>query len=410
MADMELRVPQGALLPIFSATDGILSGRELDFSHFSVDGIWATEVAVKLGFSAAVPVFLDKAAAGVGFKYILGHTYFEMKADPESENTLFYNPETNMYAVDAKFNVRTAGKAVTDSWRFNNPLKGRLVNGQGWGLDLGSVFYNSSHSLSFDVQNIGFIFWGRNAYKAEFSFKKEGFDIIDLMEREVEEIFDYTKGENFPRGDDTLEQVKSFTTYLPASANIGYTYYYDLSSRGNIRHVAKYLSAGVNYEQQIVKGPGRSSYAPRFTLGGAAGFFHGTVPLRTGLILGGSEKLASALGIGFDFERFTLDASYKAVGSPVFVPVRGMELAGAITFMWGREHKVFHGFDYNEYEYFTRPQPKSALEEELEDEEEPQDNEELEDEEESEDDEEFEEDEEFDDDEELEDGEVTPEG
>jgi hypothetical protein len=369
MTDIEIKAPEGMLLPVFSGTNGILSGETHNFSDFSIEGIWATEVAVKLGFSTTVPVFrnllnLDKAAAGVGFKYILGHSYFEMKADSECENILFYDPETNMYVVDARFKVRNAGNTVSNNWQFNNPFAGRLINGQGLGLDLGSVFYNSSHSFSFDVQNIGFIFWGKNVSKSNFSFKKEGFDIVDIMEKEVDEIFDRTKGESFPNNDDTLERVKSFLTYLPMAANIGYTYYYDLSSKGNIRDAVQYLSAGVNYEQQIVKGPGRSGYTPRFTFGAAAGFFDGAVPVRAGIILGGSEKIASALGIGFDFTKFSLDGSYKAVGSPYFSPRRGMELAGAVTFMWGRKPNVFNAVYDEEEEDFNVPKLESKEESE----------------------------------------------
>jgi outer membrane protein OmpA-like peptidoglycan-associated protein len=54
-----------------------------------------------------------------------------------------------------------------------------------------------------------------------------------------------------------------------------------------------------------------------------------------GLVLGGPEEFASALGFGINFNYASLQFSYKAIGHLFFVPVHGMELAGALNVNWG---------------------------------------------------------------------------
>ena len=342
-ADADVRIPEGLLLPFFSDTAGLREGSTLDFSHLDVDAVWASEVAVKLGFSVDAPFIsdylkLDNGAAGVGIKLVLGHMLFQIKTDPSSKNHLYYNEAANKYEMDAKLNITNVGTGYSGNWRYDDPFWSKMISGQGWGLDLGTVFHNDNHFLSLDVQNIGMIFWGDNVYETKLTFKKEGFDLVDLTDR-FDDVFDrgHTKdGDGFwPNEEDSLVPVGRLITYLPAALNVGYTYLYDFSEYEHIKHLAGYVSGSVDYEQQVVLGPGRNTYMPRFTLGAAVGFLSGYLPIRYGMIFGGSEGLGSAFGFGIDLRYVALDASYKAVGSPFLISKKGFETAGALTFKWG---------------------------------------------------------------------------
>jgi outer membrane protein OmpA-like peptidoglycan-associated protein len=346
-ADVDLRIPEGLLLPFFSDSAGLREGTTLDFSQLDVDAIWASEIGVKLGFSLNVPFIsdylkLDRGAAGVGIKLVLGHMLFQIKTDPSSKNNLYYNESTNKYEMDAKVNITSVGTGFSGDWRYDNPFWSKTVSGQGWGLDLGTVFHNDNHFISLDVQNVGMIFWGDNVYKTSLTFKKEGFDLVDLTDR-FDDVFDRgdTKaGDGFwPNREDSLKPVGRLITYLPTALNVGYTYLWDFSNNEDIKHITSYASGSVDYEQQIVLGPGRNTYMPRFTIGAATGFLSGYLPLRYGMIFGGPERIGSAFGFGLDFRYAALDASYKAVGSPFLISKKGFETAAALTFKWGWKKK-----------------------------------------------------------------------
>jgi len=332
-ADVDVRVPEGFLLPIFSDDAGLIEGQTLDFSELNVDAVLASEIAVKLGFSVSVPFIrdylkLDKGAAGAGIKLVLGHMLFQAKTDPSSSNSLYYNETTNRYEMDTKVNITNVGTGYSENWRYDSPFWNQTINGQGWGLDLGTVFHNDNHFISLDVQNVGMIFWGANVYEATLTVKNDGFDFVDLTDR-FDDVFDK----------DSLLPAGRLITYLPAALNLGYTYLYDFSKYENIMPFTSYISGSVDYEQQIVLGPGRNTYMPRFTFGAATGFLSGYLPLRYGIILGGPEKLGSAFGFGFDLHYVSLDASYKAVGSPILISEKGFETAAALTFKWGWKKK-----------------------------------------------------------------------
>lgn len=333
--DQELRLSEGLLLPVFSNTDGVLRGNTLDFSDFYVNAIWTTEISAKLGLPVTIPALHDlfrlrSGAGGVGVKLILGHSVLKAEALPESHLT--YNEETNRLDMSGQVEVMTAGSGFSGEWNFEDDFG--PIHGQGIGFDIGGALYDDDHSVSIDVQNLGLIFWGGDAHKATYKVEKEGLDVMDFFEP-VEETFDRNENEYLSDQRDSLKPVPYFVTFLPLSFNIGYSYMYDMSQKEDLVYLSKYLSGGVNYEQQLVKSPGRTSLVPRFTLGGEAGLLHGFLPVRLGMALGGSEGYATALGASLNFKYVTVDASYKAIGSMFFMPRRGAELAGGISFRWG---------------------------------------------------------------------------
>ena len=311
-ADADLKLPGGLFMPFFSATDGLLAGNTLDLSAARVSEIWATEIGVKYGRGIAIPfisdyLWLDEGAAGVGVKALIGHNYFGVEANENCE--IYYDPVSNKYKTGMALDVVSA------------------QSGYGWGVDLGTVFHNDNHAFSIDVQNIGMIKWSGQKVRrgkvaiGELDLNGGGSDFFDV-------------GSLTPGG-------KDYVMPLPTSLNAGYLYYADLSAfYGNgLGALLNYVSAGLCYNQQLVPGPGKNTYAPRFSAGAKLGFMGGYLPVRYGIIVGGSEKLASTAGVELG-KHGSFGIYYKAAGSPILWPKKGLEIAFNQTTVWGGKSRA----------------------------------------------------------------------
>jgi outer membrane protein OmpA-like peptidoglycan-associated protein len=326
-ADAELKIPGAFMLPRFSNVGGYPDGSVFDLSDLRAEAIWTSEIAVKLGFSAIIPAVrdylnLDKGTAGVGIKLIAGHSYLKAEAKPGS--VLIYDSLSGTFTPNASAEVLTIGTGPRSNPQdYGSFLRGNPINGQGWGLDLGTIFHNDRHFVSLDAQNIGMILWdGKQAHKRTVVWETE-FTENQLGER-VAELFEL----------DTLEPTRQPTmTWLPAALNIGYNYYYALPKDSEALFLIRYLSWSAGYRQQLVLGPGNSTYMPRFSLGTTLGLLDGMLPVRYGVIAGGPEEMASVFGFGFDLRHVSIDAYYKSIGSPwVLAGKRGFEAAAGVTF------------------------------------------------------------------------------
>jgi len=305
--DADMKIPGGLFMPFFSATEGLLAGSKLDLSATHIGAIWASELGIKFGHSISVPVirdflFLDEGAAGVGVKVLAGHYYYSVEAKENS--ALYYDSVSNEYKMNMGFDVVSA------------------EGGYGFGFDLGTVFHNDNHAVSINVQDIGVILWdGKNVLKG--TTKSGAFDLND-NEFNIFKV----KGK---RSDE------DYVLWLPAALNVGYVYYLDISSRyGSLLGVPLgYLSANLGYNQQLVLGPGKNTYAPRFSAGAKLGILSGYIPVRYGIIGGGAEKIASTAGVGLESKSHAVGVSYKAVGSPILWPKNGFEMTVGLTSSWG---------------------------------------------------------------------------
>lgn len=346
--DEQVHVPEGPLYAIFSKDKGLLPGNTLDFSTLKQDAIWATDFSFHLGLPVTVPALqklfkLRYGAGGLGIKYVMGHSI--LKADAENSK-LTYNSATNSYDVTGKVHIQTAGTGFSGAWNAENPFENGLpVSGHGIGIDIGGILYDKYGSLTVNFNNLGVLFWMNNTREVTYRIDKNNLDVYDIIDGiEIGDkqdrnarlvIFNRDEGEYLSMEDDTLKQANGFTTVLPMALNIGYSYSWDFSKNADQkkRWIADYANAAANYQQQLTRNPGQS-FIPRLSLGGEAGMVHGFLPLRVGFILGGPEKFGSTLGAGFNFKYVALNASYKAVGTPIFIPKRGMELAAGLQINW----------------------------------------------------------------------------
>jgi outer membrane protein OmpA-like peptidoglycan-associated protein len=344
----EMHIPEGPLYAFFSGTDGLLRGKTLDFSNFRQNGLWTTDFTLDLGLPVSIPALhnffkLRYGAGGIGVKYIMGHAVLQSTM---KNGTLRYNdnpssPNYNKLQMDGELTLQTAGTGLHGPLKVDNPFSGGHfpINGHGVGTDLGGILYDDNGTLSLNLQNVGVIFWIKDVKEVKYKIKKDDLDayaIINGIDKkgDGEEALTYIfgkRGDAIPLSSDTLNVSSGFTTVLPITFNLGYTRSWDYSLK---RYFVNYCNLGANYEQALTRGPGRS-FIPRLSIGGEAGMLYGYIPLRMGFVFGGAEMIASALGGSFNFKYFSMNASYKAMGSMYFWPSRGMEVALGMGFNWG---------------------------------------------------------------------------
>jgi outer membrane protein OmpA-like peptidoglycan-associated protein len=356
--DEQLTVPEGPLYLLFSNDKGLLRGNTLDFSNFRQQFIWATDVTFSLGVPLTIPSLQDifklpYAAGGIALKYVMGHAMFNAQT---LKGSLAYKTGTNQIGLDGEIRAQAAGDFVSRDFKFGSPFSQSSlpINGHGIGMDIGGILYSDNASMTINFQNLGVLFWLNNTREVTKKVKKDGidfYDIIDGFQRSdrnndtaIVTIFNRNNGEYLSGAADTFQTSTGFATSLPLTANIGYTRKWNFDEKHGPTHMWEYASyavGAVNYEQSLAGGPGRS-YIPRVSLGSELGFIKGKLPFRLGLVLGGPEHYASALGAGFDLKYFSVNLSYKAVGHLLFVPRNGMELAAGFNVNWGMkapEHK-----------------------------------------------------------------------
>jgi len=351
--DEQITIPEGPLYMLFSNDKGLLKGNTLDFSNFEQQGIWATDVTFSMGLPVTVPALQDffglrYGAGGIGVKYVMGHSILQAQTQAGS---VTYKTGVNQIGVDGEVQVQTAGDIAHGNMMFGNPLDNGLpINGHGIGLDLGGILYDDNATMSVNFQNIGVLFWINNTKKATYKIQKNDLDFYDIVNgfkvgnynsgQSSLAIFNRDSNEYLSDARDSLHESDGFVTTLPMSVNIGYAYQWNFKDRmlpaylQPLKSIASYATGEANYQQQLAGGPGRS-YVPRLSLGSELGTAKGALPLRLGMVLGGPEEFASALGFGINFNYASLQFSYKAIGNLLFIPVHGMELAGALNVNWG---------------------------------------------------------------------------
>ena len=329
--DVDVKIPGGLLMPFFSDTaEGLLIGKKgIDLSNMRVNAILASEVAVKFGYSTTVPFLrdylgLDRSAAGIGIKLLLGHAYFDAQMDKGSALSYDTSNNSNFYKADARLNVLSAGTGFHGNLKYKSDyLINNPINGKGVGLDIGTILHNNSHALAVDVQDIGMINWdGKEVRKSSMVFKKV-FD-MDSLQLGMDNLFKT----------DTLKPTnEDYILLLPASLNLGYTY--GPRFDGGFGIFLGYMTMSLGCNQPLILGVGHSTYSPRFSAGTTLGLLAGFLPVRYGVTYGGAEKLSSAAGLGLDMKYFSTDVFYKAIGSPTLMPKRGFETGFGTAFRWG---------------------------------------------------------------------------
>jgi outer membrane protein OmpA-like peptidoglycan-associated protein len=345
--DEQMNMPEGPLYLLFSNDQGLLRGNTLDFSKFRQQSILATDITLSLGLPVTIPALHDifglpYGAGGIGVKYVMGHAMFNAKT---TSGTVAYKSSTNQIGVDGEVKAQVAGDFVHGDFRFDDPTKNGLpVNGHGIGVNIGGILYDDNARLSINFEDLGVLFWIKNTKEVTKKIYTDGLDFYDIVDgfkvakykndQAILTIFDRNSGEYLSDASDTFKTASGFVTTLPATANIGYSRQWNFDHKNKLSMLGSYATGAINYEQSLTEYPGHS-YIPRFSLGSELGTVKGHLPLRVGMVLGGAEKFASAAGFGIDFNYFSFQFSYKAIGNVYFLPTNGMELATGLNINWG---------------------------------------------------------------------------
>jgi outer membrane protein OmpA-like peptidoglycan-associated protein len=359
----QITIPEGVWYMCLDDV-GLLPGNKLDLSKFRYDLLWTTDLTFSTGLPVQIPALhdffkLEHGAGGVGVKYVMGHSILRAQAET---GTLIYDATSNAYNVDTRIDVQAAGTNMYDAWRMldmESMDRGLPINGHGLGIDVGGILYNDKSSLSFNVTDLGVIFWIGNTREVTYRMQKDGLTVYDVVEG-VENAEDQAKERARLEGDpewrdatpsddeillnvfvrdsnefisdsrDTLKESQGFVTVLPLAVNLSYAYTWNLSDSTVVKYLPEDITVGVNYQQQLARGPGRS-FVPRLSVGAEFVTVSNWVPVRAGLILGGTERVASTLGFGINAQYWQFNFAYKAVGTPVFIATRGMQMAMGVN-------------------------------------------------------------------------------
>lgn len=343
--NQELTIPEGPLMAIFGLDKGLKKGETLDLSDFKHKLIWATDFSFLIGLPVNIPALheffkLEYGAGGVAVKYVMGHSAFIAETKTGS---IYANDKTNKIEADGSVTIKTAGTGISGWWDYKNPFNNGIpVCGHGIGIDIGGILYDEKAKFTINVQNLGVIFWMKDVREANYELKDK-FNLYDLID-EIDEADDNNQEHLTYIADkyvnEPLKKANAFSTMLPLSLNFGYSYKWDFSKTyPHMGRLSNYLDVSANYEQQLDNGPGRS-YVPRISIGAENGTLKGHLPFRIGYVFGGPEKIASAVGFGINGKHGVFNISYKAIGTPVWIPKRGMELAAGYQINWGNTSDI----------------------------------------------------------------------
>jgi outer membrane protein OmpA-like peptidoglycan-associated protein len=183
------------------------------------------------------------------------------------------------------------------------------------------VFYGEHAGFAIQAENIGRIYWVGDLARDTFSLGPNYWDANAWLP---------------PAQTDTTAEVRLLKQKRPLTLSAAYSYQWNAPAGKPVivHRLAHYLYGAVSYRQVLKPVPGTAKGA-RFSLGLSSGMLNGYMPVRMGWNFGGSEGYSSVVGLGAKLGNPVLDISFKAVGSPIFVPKRGFEISGGLSGVWG---------------------------------------------------------------------------
>jgi hypothetical protein len=277
--------------------EGLPSNAKYVFDGTSFEAWWYREYNISYGRKLPVKIpFLKNLYAGASIKFLRGYGMFQtIKNNSSIENKTALS-DTGKNSIDGNFDF-LAQRAGVDF--FNNDNSGQKFAffpdpvGKGTGFDLGiSAEFMNGVLVALSVTDIGKITWDKNVVlttgggKVTYSgYTKE---IIDSNKNII-------KGKN-STGD-------AFATNLPTVFRIG------VNAESNKVPFLMFLPGSLLLSAEYAQGFNESlgnTKKPRISLGAEYRIIP-LLPLRTGLMLGGGDKLRWAFGFGLDFRYLTLD-------------------------------------------------------------------------------------------------------
>ena len=276
--------------------EGLPKNSKYIFDGTSFEAWWYLEHNISYGRKLPVKIpFLKDLYVGAGVKLISGYGIFQTTKNNSSLENKIATSDTGKNSVIGDFNF-LATRAGVDF--FNNgsdapisPFPDPVGSGVGFDLGASAEFLNGIR-LGFSVTDIGKITCEKNVLETSgggiFTFSGYNKEIQDS----VKEIF---KGKN--------STGESFTTSLPTVLRLG------VSAQAQKFPFLKFLPGklvlAVEYAQGLNESLGNTT-KPRFSLGMEYRIIP-LLPIRSGFLFGGGDKLRWAFGFGLDMRYFSLD-------------------------------------------------------------------------------------------------------
>lgn len=278
------------------------AGSTYRFDETDISAWWWREY--NLSYGLQIPVTLKEGIelfAGIGLKYVSGfgvmetsHYTSEISNIRESQNQyrikLFFDYLIQRSGIDQI----GANRSQTNFSLFPQPA------GSGFGVDLGFAARLPGVDFHVSVTDIGTVSWKKNIVETAGAYNLEFTD--PFFRTNEDSIQNAIRGTNRPGS--------AFTASLPTRLRIGLVVGQD-SGRAP-QWFPSHLVLAMDLSQGFNESMGNSGTL-RFSLGAEYRLIPG-VPLRTGISLGDGSGVHWAVGLGFDFEYFSIDLATENIG------------------------------------------------------------------------------------------------
>jgi hypothetical protein len=266
------------------------------FDGTEVSAWWYGEFNLSYGRKLPVDLkFLKDLYAGIGIKIIQGYGI----SQPISQKSSFgnypdpSNPTQYTLRGNIDFLTRHAG---TDFFNENSdasftPIPDPVGKGTGFDIGLSGELVNGVR-VAVSVTDIGKITWNKNVIE---SYGGGAINITGDFSNLEDTLKNIVKGKTRPG--------EAFDTNLPTALRLGFVT--EASDIPYLKFLPGNLILALDYLQGFNESLGNTT-KPRLSLGAEYRIIP-FVPLRTGLLLGGGDKLRWAFGFGLDFRYVSLD-------------------------------------------------------------------------------------------------------
>jgi hypothetical protein len=274
-----------------------------DLSETYASAMWLREYALSYGRKIPRFVFMKSMTAGITLKLIQGYGYTELTRN----NTYFTTNELAEISGKVDYRLKAAGVdyMFSDSTQNFEPFP--RPAGIGYGFDIGvSGFIKDELSVGIAIVNIGAIKWSHNTR-----------EITGQAELKIDDPFAGNQLDTLDKalkGED--KNIGSFRTGLPTALRIGAAYQLDKAPWAGDNFPGELLLA-FDYNQGFNNLPGNTT-TPRFSIGAEYKPLK-WLPIRTGLSVGGTDRVNMGFGFGFLLGAFDMEFATENFGA-IFTP------------------------------------------------------------------------------------------
>jgi hypothetical protein len=265
-------------------------GSTYDFRSTTAQASWLREYALSFGGSIPHPEFLDWFSLGASIKLVQGFGHYEFG----QFNTSLVTSTDGILTGHVSYSSRLAGKDPNNPNGFTFGVFGMPVAGQGTGFDLGLAGgSNDGFSFGISIVDIGKVNWEQNI--------EERYADTTIVVDDPREVEDGKAIANSLKGKTRLGSP--FSTSLPTTFRVGIALQVDKM----LEWFPGEFLLGIDFNQGLVESVGGTTKG-RISAGVEWKLLK-FLPIRSGISMGGTDRLNYALGFGLNLGFFDLDVA-----------------------------------------------------------------------------------------------------